>query len=110
MATLTKTRKPVKAIHGSCRWLRRLWHNTEDAKSGLLEISATGNTKLYGAVALEDRGQLVGYRLIQADGTTYDVDADTWVCSCPDAIARPDRPGGCRHVAGLRAALAAPVK
>jgi hypothetical protein len=51
----------------------------------------------------------IGFRLEQGDRTTYDVntEADPWTCDCPDATFHPERPGGCKHVAALRAALKA---
>jgi hypothetical protein len=51
----------------------------------------------------------VGYRLEKGDRTTYDVntEAETWTCDWPDATFHPERPGGCKHIAALRAALKA---
>jgi hypothetical protein len=53
---------------------------------------------------------LVGYRLLKANATMYDVGTTAphgWTCDCPDATFHPERPGGCKHVSALRAALAA---
>jgi uncharacterized Zn finger protein len=36
----------------------------------------------------------------------YDLPADLSGCDCPDATYHPERPGGCKHGAALRAALA----
>ena len=73
-----------------------------------LEINGTAYTveQLLGGEALE----LVGYRLTnRASGKVYDVEitADAWRCDCPDFIHRRDGKDakGCKHVAGLRAAL-----
>jgi hypothetical protein len=35
------------------------------------------------------------------------VEEHVWTCDCPDATYQPERPGGCKHVKALRAALAA---
>jgi len=58
-----------------------------------------------------DKPAVIGWRLTQADGTVYDLDAYTWSCDCPDATFRSGRPGpnghgsNCRHAVGLRQAL-----
>jgi hypothetical protein len=51
-----------------------------------------------------------GYRLTKpADLASYDIctHEQPWKCDCPDATFHPERPGGCKHVAALRAALRA---
>jgi uncharacterized Zn finger protein len=42
----------------------------------------------------------------------YDVDVrvEPWTCDCPDATFHAERPGGCKHVLALKAALAAAAK
>jgi hypothetical protein len=100
MATVTRSRKPVKPVCGTCRWLRRLGDNPVDPKSGALEI----NGKPYGVMLLEEEGNPAGYRLVKPDGTAYDIDAQWWVCTCPDAVWRARM---CKHALALRAALAA---
>jgi hypothetical protein len=72
--------------------------------TGVLEINATE----YTVTVLRGTGGTVGYHLLKPDGTAYDVctDADTWTCDCPDNTFHPERPGGCKHIAALRAALA----
>ncbi len=50
----------------------------------------------------------VGYRLRKfGTGRQYDLPADLSACSCGDRTHRPDRPGGCKHMAALRQALPA---
>jgi hypothetical protein len=51
----------------------------------------------------------VGYRLEKDDRTSYDVntEGEVWTCDCPDATFHPERPGGCKHAAALRAAMKA---
>jgi hypothetical protein len=62
---------------------------------------------------LSNDGRTVGMRLSRpvADGdgnaTAKQIDVDFtdsfgWRCDCEDATYRPNRPGGCKHVASLR--------
>jgi hypothetical protein len=107
MTHATKSRKPVKPVSGSCRWLSRF-----DANGAAgLEINGTA----YTVEQLLDFGGdgpsgLAGYRLTnRASGKVYDVEItpDAWRCDCPDFLHRRDGKDakGCKHVAGLRAAL-----
>ena len=100
MATVIPSRRPVKPVHGTCRWIRRLGDNPIDEKSGVLEI----NGRPYGVMLLEDRGRVVGYRMVKPDGTAYDIDAEGWSCTCPDATFRERL---CKHSKALQTALAA---
>jgi hypothetical protein len=50
---------------------------------------------------------LAGWSLTKPDCTVYDLPADFSTCDCPDHTYHPERPGGCRHMKALRAALAA---
>jgi hypothetical protein len=88
-------------VSGTCRWqaLPNARH-----EGGVLQINDTA----YEVLPLYDGEALVGYRLVKADGTMYDVGTagpHGWTCDCPDATFRPDRPGGCKHAVALRAAL-----
>jgi CheY-like chemotaxis protein len=70
---------------------------------------------LYEVVAFREHGAVVGYRLQKVTAgpeALYDVDVrtDPWTCDCPDATFCPERPGGCKHVLALKAALAAATK
>ena len=89
--------KVLRPVHGVVKWLSRPGF----MGAGVLTINGT----LYHVLRL-DGG--VGYRLEKTDGTLYDVntEAATWTCDCKDATFCPERPGGCKHVAALRAALA----
>jgi hypothetical protein len=90
-------------VSGACRWLARPNARRE---GGVLSVNGTA----YEVFPLFDDNALVGYRLVKADGTMYDVGVagpHGWTCDCPDATFRPERPGGCKHVRALRAALAA---
>jgi hypothetical protein len=64
----------------------------------------------YEVLPLYDGAALAGYRLLKPGGAMYDVgtaEPHSWACDCPDATYHPERPGGCKHVRALRAALAA---
>lgn len=86
---------------GKCRWVLPLG----EAGTGVLAI----NGQNYTVTILRDGSGVVGYRLEKADGTAYDVATaeEHWSCDCPDATFHPERPGGCKHAAALRAALQA---
>jgi hypothetical protein len=106
MATVTDPRNPIKtrkATHpavGLCRWLQK--PNAERA-GGVLSINGTA----YDVLPLYDGDVFAGYRLLKADGSMYDLPADLSGCDCPDHCFHPERPGGCKHMAALGAALAA---
>lgn len=118
MLTATRqTRKPLTAAHGSARWLcGPPTKNTLDGS--VLVITPAGKAgQFYKVETIRDAaGRRVGYRLTKVDGeaetTTYDIDCTFslndprhWGCDCPDGTFREDRPGGCKHIAGLVAAL-----
>ena len=90
----------VKPASGSCRWVVSIG----EADTGVLAINGTS----YTVTVLRDPNGIVGYRMVKADGTAYDLctTEEHWSCDCPDATFQPERPGGCKHVAALRAALA----
>jgi hypothetical protein len=107
MTTYHDPRNPIKGrggarpAHGMARWLRRPNCRRE---GGLLEI----NRVTYEVHPLYDGDAHVGFRLLKAGtATMYDVDTTRvpWRCDCPDAVYNPERPGGCKHVSSLRAAL-----
>jgi hypothetical protein len=52
-----------------------------------------------------------GFRLRKfGGGGPHDLPGDLSGCTCADRTHRPDRPGGCRHMAALRQALPALTK
>ena len=96
-------------VHGSCRWVVPLG---PESGAGVLEIRRGPTADLYEVVAFREAGILVGFRLNKVTGgkeALYDSDTRTepWTCDCPDATFHPERPGGCKHVLALQAALAA---
>jgi hypothetical protein len=106
MVTVSDPRNPIKAARatrpaaGLCRWLTR--PNAERA-GGVLDINGTR----YEVLPLFDGEAHVGYRLLKADAMMYDLPADLSTCDCPDRTFNPDRPGGCKHMLALAAALRA---
>jgi hypothetical protein len=104
MIKITDPRNPIKTATrratGQARWLTR---PNVCREGGVLEVNGTA----YEVLPLHDGEDHVGFRLLKADGTMYDVDTAWWRCDCPDTTFHPERPGGCKHVAALRAALAA---
>ena len=85
-----------------------------DNGDAVLKIVADGKEPTFYFVT-ENRcadGRRLGFRLVKIDSlektATYDVEitAHGFRCDCPDAT-YTDRPGGCKHAAGLKAALAA---
>jgi hypothetical protein len=96
---MTVLQRPLpKPAQGVVRWVRR-------PQEGFAVLAI--NDKLYGLIPLG-----VGYRLVQGDGTIYDVldrGEEPWECDCPDYIFRRANvdPRGCKHVLAVRAALRA---
>jgi hypothetical protein len=90
--------RKVGPVHGVAKWLSPM---------GFLGIGILAINGVPYVVLRLSSG--VGFRLEKGDRTTYDVctEADPWTCDCPDATFHPERSGGCKHVAALRAALKA---
>src|SRR5262249_25700384 len=90
----------TRRASGSCKWVLPI----DAVGTGALAI----NGQQYAVTVLRSTAGITGYRLHKPDGTAYDVctTEDTWTCDCADATHHPERPGGCKHVAALRAALA----
>jgi hypothetical protein len=87
MATVSDRPATVKPVSGTCQWVRRI----TDGSTGVLLI----NGRPYGVIVLQG-----GYRLVKPDGMTYDIDSESWSCTCP-YLQRE-----CKHAKALRAALA----
>jgi hypothetical protein len=97
MSNATRSPRPVKPVGGTARWLRNNL-GKPDGQS-VLEI----NGRSYWLTVLRDGERVVGFRLEKfGGGTTYDVNAETWECSCPDATYRERQ---CKHSKALQAAL-----
>ncbi len=100
----TRTRKVYPEAAAVARWVSVSSCTFQCGASALLEI----NGQTYTVSAHKDAdGRILGYRLEKGD-KVYDVDVTPshgWTCDCPDATFRT-RPNVCKHVAGLKAALA----
>jgi hypothetical protein len=117
MSSLPRTRRPhtaTRPITGSCRWnLRPVLPTADDLNglSGLLAVATEDRTTEYLVTPLADRvadgAVLRGWSMTKSDGTVYHLDAAEGLrCDCPDHTFHPERPGGCRHMRALAAALA----
>jgi hypothetical protein len=107
MSTVSDPRNPAKSrpaprpATGTARWLVR---PSAEGAGGVLSINGTAYEVL---PILDDGGVRLGWRLLKVDSLQmYDVEtaSEPWRCDCPDAVFT-DRPGGCKHVVALRAAL-----
>lgn len=126
--TISQPKSKLPPVHGKARWMAvaptRANELLADGAAWLRIVGSNGNAADYWVREIRDGGRLVGYRLTKfdrevlasdapelAETDVYEIDLSfgggAWVCSCPDATFRPHRPGGCRHCAGLRAALKA---
>ncbi len=66
------------------------------------------DTRLYWVRILFDHGQPYAVELIRfGDHEKRVVTLDDERCDCPDAVYRPNRPDGCKHVVALRQTLPA---
>lgn len=114
MSSVRRTKKPLQPVSVTGRFLKRPLCCCEllpQGSPGVLEIDHTPYLCSYvSELPPEDEPIIYGYQITKADGAVYHIDAATrwgqWQCDCPDAVYRGERPGGCRHVAALRQALA----
>jgi hypothetical protein len=83
----------------------------QDVMDGAAVLSVTDLTtqeeQAYWCEALFEGDRCLGFRLRKFGGEEppYDLPRDLSGCDCPDRSYRPERPGGCRHMAALRQAL-----
>ena len=72
----------------------------------VLEVLRPEDSDYYWCQVVADAGEVIGYQLRHfGTGEVYFLPADCTDCDCPDRTYRPERPGGCKHMAGLRQAL-----
>ena len=111
----TRNRKAPQPVSGSARWVGGVPSQGRlDDGDAILQITVAGKEPGFYHVETNRDGETVrGYRLIKIDAllnaATYDVELHgdgSLTCDCPDAI-NVERPGGCKHVKALKAALAA---
>ena len=103
MATVTqpRPRKQVKPAHGTVRVLRPI--GAVNPTTGEVAI----NGRAYYVTRHATGYRLTGYDPRKREVTVYDLPADLSGCDCPDGTFHPERPGGCKHRAALKAALKA---
>jgi hypothetical protein len=82
----------------------------QDVLDGAAVLSITDlvtrEEQAYWCEAAFDGGRCVGFRLRKfGSADAYFLPRDLSACDCGDRTFRPDRPGGCRHMAALRQAL-----
>jgi hypothetical protein len=81
---------------------------TADLLAGVavLEVLRPEDSDYYWAGYVVDNSRVIGVQLRHfGTGTVYFLPADLSECDCGDFTFRPDRPGGCKHMAALRQAL-----
>ncbi len=112
MTTTTRTRKPLPPATINYEWLRVPFAPTLDAHKSLPGIIRIGE-HTYNVWALGEQTEagvkVIGFELFhQLTGGNYHVSLNWWGadCDCGDGTYRA-RPGGCKHIANLRAAFAA---
>ncbi len=97
-------RKAPLAVSGTCRWVLPPLGD----RPGILTIGETS----YLFETLRHAGVPYGWRLTRQDARkgeelSYQLPIDLQACDCPDSVYAAYRPGGCKHVAALRVAIAA---
>ena len=110
MRTLSPSRRPVKAVRGTARWITSTpaLALAQGLPAGLLirraDEPADSPGTAYMVHVYLDGGTVFGYRLekLGADEEVYDIDADFQSCTCRDHTYRQRC---CKHLLGLRAAL-----
>lgn len=107
---VVKPRKPLLPVPIDYRWATPvIWPCIilRHGAPGMLLIHETPYLVTPSGEYDPDRGAIIhGWRLSKSDGTHHDIDPMSWSCDCGDAVWRPERPGGCKHAANLKAALA----
>jgi len=83
------------------------WQDVIDGAAVLsIKDADTGKEACYWCEAVYVGEQCVGFRLRKfATGQQHDLPSDLSSCDCGDRTHRPERPGGCRHMAALQQAL-----
>jgi hypothetical protein len=97
--------KAVRPVHGVAKWLAPMGFTG----IGILAINGVAYVVMRLSSGAGFQLEKSGQDKDGPDRTVYDIctETDPWTCDCPDAIYCPERPGGCKHVAALRAALKA---
>jgi hypothetical protein len=99
-----RQRKPLAPVHGSARLLQAIG-TVGPVCNRVGEVSIDG--KAYFCRCTATAYQLFGFDQKKGEPTHYDLPLDCSSCDCPDQTYRADRPGGCKHMAAMRALKAA---
>jgi hypothetical protein len=106
MKKSTRTREQVKAVSGSVRWVKKMVLPHGLGRLAITSITTRGpvTTEYDVGAHLDERGKVVGYRLVKDDDEAHDIDTSgqDWLCSCADAVYRSR---ACKHVKALQVAL-----
>ena len=105
-----RQRKPLEAVQVTARFVGGATRQDVLDGSAVLSILSGDETdrdeNAYWCLALYDGDRCTGFRLAKfRTGERYDLPRDLSSCDCADHTYRPERPGGCRHMAALRQAL-----
>lgn len=103
-----RQRKPLEPVQVKAYFVGGASRQEVIDGSAVLSITdlGTGEEQAYWCEALYDGGRCVGFRLHKFGGEeVYDLPRDLSGCDCGDRTHRPERPGGCRHMAALQQAL-----
>jgi hypothetical protein len=102
-------REPLGPVKVRARFVAGATPEGFAAGAAILSIRDGDGESCYWCEALPGAGgQCVGYRLRKfGGGQPHELPGDLSGCTCADRTHRPDRPGGCRHMAALRQALPA---
>jgi hypothetical protein len=119
MQTTTRTRKPARETHGTCRLIPACnlpladALNAGEATLTIIPDRSDLPVSSYTVQRLADKeGRTLGFRLTRlaeyiVDSKIYDIDVATsygWLCDCPDAQFQNRE---CKHCRSLRACLKA---
>ncbi|MCI0463760.1 MAG: hypothetical protein L0Z62_43040 [Gemmataceae bacterium] len=92
-----RRREPLEPATGTVKILRAV--GEVNPTTGEVQIGA----KAYYLGLFPGGYHLTSWDERLSEVTNYDLPADLTDCTCPDQTFRPERPGGCRHLAALRA-------
>jgi hypothetical protein len=103
-------RKPLSPVSVTARFVGGATRQDVLDGSAVLSIATGDDTdrdeSAYWCQAIYDGDRCIGFRLRKfASAEMYDLPRDLSSCDCPDQTYRPERPGGCKHMAALRQAL-----
>jgi hypothetical protein len=107
---MSRQRKPLLPVNVRAHFVGAATRSDVLDGSAVLSIATGDDTdrdeSAYWCLALFGGGRCTSFRLTKfGTGEVYDLPRDLSGCDCPDQTYRPERPGGCKHMAALRKAL-----